>query len=175
MVGLLYCEIMKHTTELDATSPAVGGTTVTLECEPSSLSPSAAHKVMALNHKPKSTGGAKVLIIDDDLDLCLGLRIRLQACYETYFANDVESGLSIAFTEMPDVVILDIGLPDFDGYFFLQSLREIPGLAGLPVIVVTARDPFTEEPRCREAGAKMFFQKPVDSPRLSLAIEQLVG
>ena len=96
--------------------------------------PNAEHKLKALNHKPKSTGGSKVLIIDDDLDLCLGLRIRLQAYYHTYFANDAGSGLSMAFTEMPDVVILDIGLPDYDGYFFLQSLREIPGLAGVPVI-----------------------------------------
>jgi len=139
------------------------------------LSPNAEHKLQGLNHKPKNTGGSKVLIIDDDLDLCLGLRIRLQAYYDTYFANDAGSGLSMAFTEMPDVVVLDIGLPDYDGYFFLQSLREIPGLAGLPVIVVTARDRSDHEWRCREAGAKLFFQKPIDDHSLAVAIKQLVG
>jgi DNA-binding response OmpR family regulator len=81
----------------------------------------------------------------------------------------------MAFTEMPDVIILDIGLPDYDGYFFLQSLSEIPGLAGVPVIVVTARDRFAHEWRCRKAGAKRFFQKPIDNRSLSVAIEQLVG
>jgi two-component system KDP operon response regulator KdpE len=76
---------------------------------------------------------------------------------------------------MPDVIILDIGLPDYDGYFFMQSLTEIPGLAGVPVIVLTGRDRFTHEGRCRDAGAKLFFQKPVDNRRLLVAIEQLVG
>jgi DNA-binding response OmpR family regulator len=166
---------MKHDIEPDATSEPGRGTTVSLKYEPYSLSPNAEHKLKVLNHKPKSTRGSKVLIIDDDLDLCLGLRIRLQAYYDTYFANDAGAGLSMAFTQMPDVVILDIGLPDYDGYFFLQSLREIPGLAGVPVIVVTASGRFTHEWRCREAGAKLFFQKPIDNRSLSVAIEQLVG
>lgn len=166
---------MKHDIEPHTASQPVWGTTVSLDYEPYCLSPNAEHKLKALNHKPKSTGGSKVLIIDDDLDLCLGLRIRFQAYYDTYFANDAGSGLSMAFTEMPDVVILDIGLPDYDGYFFLQSLREIPGLASVPVIVVTARDRLTHEWRCREAGAKLFFQKPIDNRSLSVAIEQLVG
>jgi DNA-binding response OmpR family regulator len=162
---------MRHDIEPHTSQP-VWGTTVSL---PYPLYPNAKHKPQALNHKPKSTGGSKVLIIDDDLDLCLALRLRLQAYYDTYFANDASSGLSMAFTEMPDVVVLDIGLPDYDGYFFLQSLREIPGLAGLPVIVVTASDRSTHELRCREAGAKLFFQKPIDNRSLSVAIKQLVG
>jgi DNA-binding response OmpR family regulator len=139
------------------------------------LSPNAEHKLRVSNRKPKSTRGAKILVIDDDLDLCLGLRIRLQPYYETYCANDAGAGLSMAFTEMPDVIILDIGLPDYDGYFFMQSLTEIPGLAGVPVIVLTGRDRFTHEGRCRDAGARLFFQKPVDNRRLLGAIEQLVG
>ncbi|MGD0162362.1 MAG: response regulator [Candidatus Sulfotelmatobacter sp.] len=168
-------ENMKQDIEPHATSQPVWGAAVSLDYEPYSLSPNAEHKLKVLNYKPKSTGGPKVLIIDDDLDLCLGLRIRLQAYYDTYFANDAGSGLSMAFTEMPDVIILDIGLPDYDGYFFLQSLSEIPGLAGVPVIVVTARDRFAHEWRCRKAGAKRFFQKPIDNRSLSVAIEQLVG
>jgi DNA-binding response OmpR family regulator len=128
-----------------------------------------------LNHKAKRTRGPKILVIDDDLDLCLGLRIRLQAYYDTYFANDAGSGLSMAFTEIPDVIILDIGLPDYDGYFLMQSLGEIPGLARVPVIVLTARDRFTHERRCHDAGAKLFFEKPIDNRSLLGAIEQLVG
>ena len=73
------------------------------------------------------------------------------------------------------VIILDIGLPDYDGYFLMQSLCEIPGLAGVPVIVLTGRDRSTHEKRCNDAGAKLFFQKPVDNRALLLAIEQLVG
>jgi DNA-binding response OmpR family regulator len=146
-----------------------------IDKEPNLLSPNAEHASMGFNRKPKGTRGAKVLIIEDDLELCLGLRIRLQVDYDTYVANDAGAGLSMAFTEVPDVIILDIGLPDYDGYFFMQGIREIPGLAGVPVIVLTARDRFTHEGRCHDAGAKLFFQKPVDDRSLLVAIEQLVG
>ena len=166
---------MRHDIDPDATSQPVRGTAVSLNYEPYSLSPNAQHNLKLLSHKPKSTRGAKILIVEDDLDLCLGLRIRLQAHYDTYVANDAGAGLSMAFTEMPDVIILDIGLPDYDGYFLMQSLTETPGLAGVPVIVLTARDRFSEEWRCHDAGAKRFFQKPVDNRSLLVAIEQLVG
>jgi CheY-like chemotaxis protein len=141
----------------------------------SSLSPDAGHNSKGFDRKPKSTRGAKILIIEDDLDLCLGFRIRFQAEYDTYIANDAGAGLSMAFTETPDVIILDLGLPDFDGYFFMQSLSEIPGLAGLPVIVLTARERFGHEERCYAAGAKLFFQKPIDDLSLLAAIQQVMG
>ncbi len=143
--------------------------------EPCSLSVLAGPKLRVLNRNVKSTFGAKILVIDDDQDFCRGLRIRLQRNYETYCANDASAGLGMAFSEMPDVIILDIGLPDYDGYFLMQSLSEIPGLAGVPVIVLTGRDRFSHESRCRDAGAKMFFQKPADNSALLAAIEQLVG
>jgi DNA-binding response OmpR family regulator len=166
---------MKHDFETETTSQPVRGTTASLKYEPYSLFLDGERKLEGLNHKLKSTCGSKILIIDDDLDLCLGLRIRLQADYDTYVANDAGAGLCMAFTELPDVIILDIGLPGYDGYFFMQSLSEIPALASVPVIVLTARDRFTHEWRCRDAGAKRFFQKPIDNRSLLMAIEQLVG
>ena len=116
-------------------------------------------------------------IIEDDLDLSRGLRIWLQAYYDTYrFANDAGAGLSMAFTETPDLIILDIGLPDYDGYFLMESLSETSGQrCRFPVIVLTGRDRFTHERRCHDAGAKRFFQKPVDNRTLLVAIEQLIG
>jgi DNA-binding response OmpR family regulator len=166
---------MRHDIEPDATRPLVRGTAASLNYEPYSLSPNALHNLQLSNHKLKSTRDAKVLIVEDDPDVCLGLRIRLRAHYDIYVANDAGAGLSMAFTEMPDVIILDIGLPDYDGYFFMQGLSEIPGLAGLSVIVLTARDRFTHERRCHDVGAKRFFQKPVDDRILLAAIEQLIG
>ena len=166
---------MKHDIEPDATSQLVRGTTVSLNSGPHSSPPNTQHNLKVFNRKPKGARAAKILIVEDDLDLALGLRIRLQAYYDTYVSNDAGAGLSMAFTEMPDVIILDIGLPDYDGYFFMQGLSEIPGLAGVSVIVLTARDRFTHEWRCHEVGAKRFFQKPVDERILLAAIEQLIG
>jgi DNA-binding response OmpR family regulator len=131
---------------------------------------------LKLNRKLTRTGSNKILVIDDDQILCLGFAVRLKAnYYDPCFAHDAESALSTALTEMPDLIILDIGLPGRDGYFVMQSLNTFPELADVPVIVLTGRDGCTHERRCRDAGAQRFFQKPVDNLRLLTAIRQLVG
>ena len=122
------------------------------------------------------TGSNKILVIDDDQILCLGFAVRLKAnYYDPCFAHDAESALSTALTEMPNLIILDIGLPGRDGYSVMQSLHAFPELADVPVIVLTARNAFTDERRCRDAGAKRFFEKPVTNLDLMTAIQQLVG
>jgi DNA-binding response OmpR family regulator len=131
---------------------------------------------LKLNRKLTRTGSNKILVIDDDQILCLGFAVRLKAnYYDPCFAHDAESALSTALTEMPDLIILDIGLPGRDGYFVMQSLNAFPELAEVPVIVLTGRDGCAHESRCRDAGAKRFFQKPVDNLHLLTAIRQLVG
>ena len=129
-----------------------------------------------LNRKLTRTGSNKILVIDDDQILCLGFAVRLKAnYYDSCFAHDAESALSTALTEMPNLIILDIGLPGRDGYSVMQSLHAFPELADVPIIVLTARNAFTDERRCRDAGAKRFFEKPVTNLDLMTAIQQLVG
>jgi DNA-binding response OmpR family regulator len=122
------------------------------------------------------TGRNKILVIDDDRILCLGLDVRLKANdYETCFAHDAECAVSTALAEIPDLIILDLGLPGHDGYWVMQGFRELHRLADVPVIVVTALDGFTHQRRCRDAGAQRFFEKPVTNLRLMTSIRQLVG
>ena len=129
-----------------------------------------------LNRKLTRTGSNKILVIDDDQILCLGFAVRLKAnYYDSCFAHDAESALNTALTEMPNLIILDIGLPGRDGYSVMQSLHAFPELADVPIIVLTARNAFTDERRCRDAGAKRFFEKPVTNLDLMTAIQQLVG
>ena len=131
---------------------------------------------LKLNRNPARTGGNKILVIDDDQILCRGINARLKAnAYNPCFAHDAESALTTALAEMPDLIILDIGLPGHDGYFVMQSLNAFPGLADVPVIVLTGLDGFTHQRRSRDAGAKRFFEKPVTNLRLMTAIRQLVG
>jgi DNA-binding response OmpR family regulator len=166
---------MNHDTELSATSQPIREATVPVDCELYSFSSAAEYKLKVFNDNPKRTRGAKILVIDDDLDLFLGLRIRLRAQYDVHIANDADAGLRMAFSEMPDVIILDLGLPDCDGYLFMQTLNEIPRLLRVPVIVLTGRGQTTDEWRCYAAGAQRFFQKPIDDQSLLAAIEQLAG
>jgi len=120
--------------------------------------------------------GKKILIIDDDADIRLGLNARLRANgYETAFAEDGMSAITVARRESPDLILLDIGLPGGDGFVVLERLRGNTNLACIPVIVLTARDPESTEKKVLEAGATGFFQKPVDNGDLLSAISQAIG
>jgi two-component system KDP operon response regulator KdpE len=117
--------------------------------------------------------GNKILIIEDDQDMRRGLNVRLRASeYETAFASDAVMALSIVKKEAPDLILLDLGLPGGDGFVVLERMRNIGLLASTPVIVVSARDPKTNEKRALDAGAEAFFQKPVDNEKLMKAIQR---
>src|SRR5882724_7386474 len=114
----------------------------------------------------------KVLIIEDDQDMRRALNLRLRSNnYETVFASDAIMALSIAKREMPDLILLDLGLPGGDGFTVLDRLRDMAPLACIPVIVVSARDPEKNKERALEAGAAAFFQKPVENSDLMVAIQ----
>ena len=120
--------------------------------------------------------GKKILIIDDDEDMRRGLDMRLRASgYETAFATDAVSAISVAIQEQPDLVLLDLGLPVGDGFLVMQRMRESATLRCIPVIVVSARDPKASARRALEEGALAFFQKPADNAELLTAIERAVG
>jgi two-component system, OmpR family, KDP operon response regulator KdpE len=115
----------------------------------------------------------KILLIEDDLDVRQGLGIRLKANdYDVYFAGDAASGLAEAGARRPDLIILDLGLPGEDGYLVLGELVASPQAP--PIVVFSARDRQAHEQRVRDAGAKVFFQKPVDNEELLGTIRQLL-
>ena len=118
----------------------------------------------------------KILVIDDDQDLALGLKVRLKANnYITVFATDAVSAISQANKEAPDLILLDLGLPAGDGFVVMERLDNIESLSSIPVIVMSARDPQANKDRALQAGAKAYFQKPVDNDELLTAIQNLLG
>ena len=119
----------------------------------------------------------KILIIDDDADTRNGLKIRLRAAgYQTVFGFDAVSAISTARKEEPDLILLDLGLPAGDGLLVLERLSAFPDLAGIPVIVLSARDPIENRDRALAAGASEYYQKPVENEVLLRSIaSSLVG
>jgi DNA-binding response OmpR family regulator len=118
----------------------------------------------------------KILIVEDDADIrqLINLRLRAQN-YETAFASDAITAMSVARKESPDLILLDLGLPGGDGFVIMERMKAIASLAATPVIVVTARDPATSRERALTAGAHAFIQKPIDMGELSAAIASALG
>ena len=115
----------------------------------------------------------KILIIEDDQDMRRALNIRLRASdYDTAFAADAVMAISIAKSERPDLILLDLGLPGGDGFLVLDRMKNIATLACTPVIVVSARDPEKNRQRAIAAGAEAFFEKPIDNSALLKCIQQ---
>ncbi len=107
------------------------------------------------NIDPQPLNRAKIMVVDDDPDLRQALSLRLRANnFDTVNVCD------------PHLIILDLGLPAGDGFAVLKNLQQYPALSGIPVIVLTARDPECNEKRTLESGAIAFFQKPADNDEL---------
>lgn len=118
----------------------------------------------------------KILVVDDDPDLVRALRLRLRANnYEVATATDGYSAIAAAQKDRPALIILDLGLPVGDGFVVLDRLQNIDALAGVPVIVLSARDPQVNEERALRAGASAFFQKPADNDELLNVIRVSLG
>jgi len=113
----------------------------------------------------------KILVVDDDPDLVRAMRLRLRANhYEIATATDGYAAIATAQKERPDLIVLDLGLPAGDGFKVLERLQASDVLSGIPVIVLSARDPQNNERRALKAGASAFFQKPADNDELLNAI-----
>src|ERR1700730_5191957 len=119
---------------------------------------------------------ARILVVDDDPDLVRALRVRLRASnYEVSTASDGYTAIACAQKERPALIILDLGLPVGDGFVVLERLQASDSLCGIPVIVLSARDPQANERRALKAGAAAVFQKPADNNELMNVIRVSLG
>jgi DNA-binding response OmpR family regulator len=117
----------------------------------------------------------KILVIDDDPEVRLGLQLRLKANhYDVVFAVDGLASIVEARRHMPDLIILDLGLPAGDGFSVLERLKTNQNLCLIPVIVLSGRDRHANRERALKAGARFFFQKPVANDRLLSAIRSIL-
>lgn len=109
----------------------------------------------------------QMLIIDDDKELCQLLEDYFRpehiACR---FAHDGQSGLAAILEEKPDMVILDVMLPEKNGFEVLRAVRRDARLSRLPVIMLTARGDFSDRVRGLDAGADDYLPKPFNPREL---------
>jgi two-component system, OmpR family, KDP operon response regulator KdpE len=107
---------------------------------------------------------ARVLVVEDDADIRRFVRLALQAeGHEAFEADGVQRGLIDAGTRRPDLVVLDLGLPDGDGVDFIRSLRT---WSPMPVIVLSARSDEAQKIAALDAGADDYLVKPFGAGEL---------
>ncbi|MBL9151891.1 MAG: response regulator transcription factor [Verrucomicrobiales bacterium] len=106
----------------------------------------------------------KALIIDDEIQIRRLLRMALESRgYEVFMAENGVTGLQEAIFRHPDVILLDLGLPDLDGVEVLKKLRE---WSNTPVLILTVRDQESIKIAAFEAGADDYVTKPFSTAEL---------
>lgn len=117
-----------------------------------------------------------ILIIDDDQILVEVLSRRLQQQgFETLAAETGQQGLALARQELPALVILDLRLPDTDGFSVCQQLVDSPETCAIPVIILSGMERPDIIRRCRAAGCYYFVRKPYDPNALLVLIRQAIA
>jgi CheY-like chemotaxis protein len=115
----------------------------------------------------------RVLIVDDEIDTLNLLRTLLDiAGYEPITTLNSVEAITLAETEKPDVLLLDIMMPDLDGFTLCRMMRANEATQDLPIVFVTAYTALDLDERRKEAGADLLISKPIDLDILTRTINK---
>lgn len=117
----------------------------------------------------------RILLVEDDPDIQVIARLSLESVggFAVKLCSSGQEALQTAPTFLPDLILLDVMMPDMDGLTTLQSLRQIPPLATTPVIILSARVQTHEVVHYRELGAVEVVAKPFDPMQLPTTLRQI--
>ncbi|HYE88671.1 MAG TPA: response regulator [Vicinamibacterales bacterium] len=118
--------------------------------------------------------GFRILVVDDNHDSALSLAMMLSIMgHETHTAHDGESAVATAESFLPDVVLLDIGLPKLNGYEVAHRIRERAWGASMFLIAVTGWGQEEDRQRSSEVGLNVHMVKPVEPSALEKLLSEL--
>ncbi len=118
----------------------------------------------------------KILIIDDDLDTLrlVGLMLQRQG-YQISAATNGQQGLDKAFEEDPDLILLDVMMPEMDGYEVTRRLRQNPSTMETPILMFTAKTQLDDKVIGFEVGANDYLTKPTHPAELQARVKALLA
>ena len=118
----------------------------------------------------------RILLIDDDSEFVEMLAMRLEARgYKVVGASDGRSGLTKAGADKPDLILLDIAMPDEDGFWTLEELKKKSETRHVPVVMLTARRDIAAIQKAQDLGAVDYFMKPCTSDKFIDMLERYTG
>lgn len=117
----------------------------------------------------------KILIVDDDMETLrlVGLMLQRQG-YQVLAANNGKAALAMASSERPDAVLLDVMMPDMNGYEVTRALRLMPETAGIPIMMFTAKSMVDDKVAGFEAGVDDYVTKPIHPAELVAHIKSMM-
>lgn len=132
---------------------------------------------MTAAHSPETDAKVpRILVVDDTPDNLFLMNGLFEDRYQVLLAPSGREALDIVMSaEPPDMVLLDIMMPDMDGYEVLRRIRQHPPTANIPVIFLTALASAQDERLGRELGAEDYLTKPIDPDRVIARVEAHVA
>ena len=118
----------------------------------------------------------KILLVEDnEMNRDMLSRRLERKGYQVVLAVDGRSGVQMAETEAPDLILMDMSLPVLDGWEATRRLKAAPATQHIPVIALTAHAMSGDRDKALEAGCDDYDTKPIELPRLLGKIEELLG
>ncbi|MDY0019068.1 MAG: response regulator [Anaerolineae bacterium] len=129
-----------------------------------------------MDDEPNEFAGARILYIEDNSDnRMLVRRILMVEDFVVIEAIDGKSGIELAKREHPDLILMDMNLPEIDGYELTRRVREqIPELAAVPIIAMTANVMHGDREKTLEAGCDGYIPKPIDVDALPEQVKKFL-
>jgi two-component system cell cycle response regulator DivK len=119
---------------------------------------------------------SRILYIEDNSDNRLLVKRVLEAeGYVLMEASDAHDGLRQALSALPDLILMDINLPEVDGYTTTSRIKAMPGLEGIKVVALTANVMKGDREKTLAAGCDGYIQKPIDVDQLPHQIARFLG
>ena len=117
----------------------------------------------------------KILIVDDNPDLTYILQVQLKnKGYDTVQATNGMQAVDIATAQLPDLIVMDIMMPQMNGLQAARLIRENPKTRSIPILALTAKISFEDREECLESGLNDHIAKPFTATQLAFRIEKLL-
>lgn len=119
---------------------------------------------------------ARILVVDDSPTQLMAIRRVVEKLgHECLTAEDGAQGVEVAKAELPDLILMDVVMPNLNGFQATRTISRNAGTAHIPIILVTTKDQQTDKVWGMRQGAKEYITKPFNDAELSSVITQFIS
>jgi chemotaxis family two-component system response regulator PixG len=120
--------------------------------------------------------GQLIVCIDDSAQICEQMKtIVTEAGYRFLAVQDATQALAKLLESKPDLIFLDLMMPQINGYEICTQIRRISGLSLIPIVILTGKDGLMERVRAKVTGASDFMSKPIERRKINAALDKYLG